>query len=484
MFVVAATFAVFLMLLTAAALAVLGGYRVRDLLLLGFLTSITLYLSRFDAQFSATLLGRPYVGLDFYLLIVVVVLLPLRILFREVPGLRITSAVLLMGAFATLSLISGLLNKGFIGVGAAIQVLVITFAPAAVAALWVEVMPRDRRTHHRMMLSFVLLVGVFTPLVFLLTSLAPNLLGSLLGWSTVAAGRSAGFVRGWSPLGGPIATGMLMVIAYGFAMHEVVGRRKRLFAVVLVLVGVALLFTLSRSVMLMFILFHVVYFWSAIRRQPIRILGLGTLAVIVMAPLMFQLMERYSFERFTRYQDESTDIRASSAIAALEASFEKPFLGHGPGLLYEQIRVEGVVGGDATRMKAMYVGGRISALEPHNLYLLLAAEHGWPAAITFVFGLLLLWRHTRVGPRTVDDEDRSMGAAVHAIWVACLFMFLTYSGPLVNTQSSVFFWMFVFIGQHWRATVAACRVAQPTPTSGIVYPGDQWRWQPVLVHTG
>ena len=48
-----------------------------------------------------------------------------------------------------------------------------------------------------------------------------------------------------------------------------------------------------------------------------------------------------------------------------------------------------------------------------------------------------------------------MAAALNAIWIASLFMFLTYSGPLANAQASVFFWFFAGLGVHWRAVLAA-----------------------------
>lgn len=482
MFIALAALAVIALFFTAAALILFGGYRLRDLLLLGFMASVTLYLSRWDQGFGTTIAGRPFTGFDFYLMLTILLLAPLRLLFAERPPLHIVPAALWLAAYAALSLVSGLLNGGFGGVGAAVQVIVVSLTPLLAVLLWIDLMPRDRATHERLLISFTLLIGVLTPTVFIITSIAPNLFGSLLGWSIVATSGSTGFVRGWSPVGSAIATGMLMVIAYGLAMHQVVGCKRRRFAVVLFLVGIAILFTLSRSVLLMFIVFHIAYFWSAIRRQPIRILGLGIVAALVMTPLLFELTDRYSFDRFTQYQDESTDIRASSAVAAIEASFDKPFLGHGPGLLYEQFRVEGVSGARPGQTRAMYVGDRISALEPHNLYLLLTAEHGVPAAIAFVVGLIVLWRRTRIGRFIENDRDKSMASAFNALWIATLIMFLTYSGPLVNAQSSVLLWFFAALGLHWRAVLAARSPTVMPAAPSRSASGKPHPWAGAVVH--
>jgi len=443
------------LLLVSAGLALFAGYRWRDLLVLWFLATIALYLSRFDQQVQIPIHDRTYVALHAYLLGVAAALGLLRWVARQTPRLGYTSLFVLLSLFAMLAVVSGLVNRAVDGFSSAVYVLVVVLLPLIVAALLVDCIPRGEGDQRRLRVSFILVIGVLTSSIVVGSAIAPNLFGEILGWSTLAASRQTGFVRGWSPLGGPIASGILLVFAYGLAMHEVIGGRRRRYIAVLLLVGTALLFTLARSVMAMWLLFHIVYFWSAIRRHTARVLGLIVVVGFLSIPLLWQLQPRYSFERFFVFGGKSTELRASSARAALAASVKNPILGQGPGLLYEEIRRSGPVtaGGGARRWKTTVVADQISALEPHNLYLLLAAEHGWIALALFVGLLILIWRRIRIRSQLLGDHDRSVRSALNALWISTFVMLLTSSAPLVNPQVAVFFWFFAFTGLHWRETI-------------------------------
>jgi hypothetical protein len=453
MFLVVGSFLILALIITGAALVLFGGYRFGDLLVLAILSGAAVYLSRFNAYLSLTVQNRTFSTLFWLFMALALFLLVVRLFVPNRTPLRCGLLFFLFAAFGFLSIVSGVFNGGVEGLIASVHVLGLVFAPILVGWLLVDIMPRDQLSSRRMRLSFILILGVLTSMIVLVSSLAPNLLGSLLGWSEIAASRAFGFVRGWSPIGSAPATGLLLVLAYGLAMHEVIDNRRRIFIPVLILVGLAIMFMLTRSVLLMFLLFHLFYFWSALRRNPLRVIGLALLAGIIMTPIMLELFERFSFERFTSTQDSSIDIRTSSAIAALEASFEKPFLGHGPGLLYEQIRTEGVGMADALGGRHMYVGQHISALEPHDLYLMLAAEHGLPAAGFFIAAMLVLWSRARTVRIPPLHRRSPLSVTLSALWISAFAMYLTSSGPLVNPQASLFFWFFAFYGLHWRATL-------------------------------
>lgn len=483
MTIVVACTLVLLGLIGAAALMLFAGYRMRDVLVLAFLTSIVMYLSRWDLYLQHEIHGRPFVTFHWYLLGAALVFAAARVLFPEPPPMRFGPLLLAGFGFAALAMMSGVLNGGAAGAVSAVHVLVVTVLPALAAATCVALIPRDSAASRRLRVTFILLAGVLTPAMVVLSALAPNQIGSLLGWGTIAAGRATGFVRGWSPLGSPITTGTAMILAYGLAMHEVIGTRKRRYIAVLLLVGLAMLFTLARSVLLMFAIFHLVYFWSAIRRQPMRVIGVGMLLVVLAVPVVYKLSERFSFERFLEGGGASTDLRASSALGALAASLRNPVLGNGPGLLYEGVRqgeTVRIVRG-SREVRTIMVAGRVSALEPHNVYLLVAAEHGWVALGLFMAILLICWRRTRLRNFLADVEDRSMSSAFHALWLALLFMLLTASNPMIKEQIAVLFWFFAFLGLHWRATMerkdtwlrayAAVPVAgPPVPRTGGICP--------------
>lgn len=337
-----------LLLLPLLALAVAGGwtlihvfgYGIRDLAALGVLASTAFYLSRFDQMVWTELIGRPYPGFFWFLLALAAGLFALRLLAPQSERLGLATPAAAAVGFAYLAVLSGFVRGGFEGFGAALQILVIVFGPILVAAQTVDLIPRTREASARLRDSFVLLGGIVTPLFLVSTAVAAPLLSRFLGWGVTAVERESGFVRGWSPLGGPISTGFVLVLAYGLAMHEAIGRRRRVFVAVLVLIAGALLFTLSRSSVMMMAVFHVVYFWRLIRRRPGRVVAVALTSVALFFVLFVQLDERYSFERFLQTDDSSTHVRASSAVAALTVSLEHPVLGHGPGLLYDEIRTD------------------------------------------------------------------------------------------------------------------------------------------------
>ncbi len=441
----------------AGVLVLFAKYGPRDLLVLAVLSFIALYLSRFDDYVQASLAGRPLIGFHFFLIAACLMLGAVRLVIPERPRLGFGAIATLLGIYATLSILSGLANGGKMGLAAAVQVLIISLGPCALAAFLVDLVPRTEAASARLRGSFLLLVGVMTPCLQVASSVTPNLFGAVLGWATAATGAT-GFVRGGSPLGGAIATGAIEVLAYSLAMHEVVARRRKRYAAVLILIGVSVLFTLARSVLLMLILFHVFYFWSVIRRYPLRVAGLALAGILVMTPLFLKLEQRFSFERFLETGDASSELRGQSAIAALRASVQHPILGGGPGLVYDEIRTDWLTDASAiaARMdRVKIVGESISAFEPHDLYLLLAAEHGWPAAFAFTGVFVLIWRRMNRLRRTVDDQRSSLAAAFAAVLAALGAMFFTSSGPLVNPQGSVFLWFFAFAGLHFRASAPA-----------------------------
>ena len=99
------------------------------------------------------------------------------------------------------------------------------------------------------------------------------------------------------------------------------------------------------------------------------------------------------------------------------------------------------------------IGMHISAMEPHNMYLWLWAEHGLLAGAAFVLALVAplvsLWR---LDPRG-DPEAASARAVYVALLAGFLVVFLTSSWLLLTPQFACFYWLFVFTGLHAAARV-------------------------------
>ena len=435
--------------------------RFRDLPIMAFLFSVSFFLSRFDVMARVDLLGRPLLGLHLYLAASGIFLLILRGLAgrRYLPAT--TRVIQLFWLVAILALLSGFINGGANGVGAALQVLVIVLAPALVAAMLIELVPLGREESRQIRKVFILFGGVITPSILVMTALLPGVFADTLGWRPIRDEVQAGFVRGWSPLGSTITTGAVVILAYAMSLHEAVSRNRRIYVFVCMLSGLSLMFTLARSVLVVFVIFHA-YYWIVFARHRRRhgVLvwpaGLAVLAFVAATTL-----GGYDFGRFLKTDDFSIEMRGTSARVALAESSRAPLLGRGPGLLYEDIRTVWLVDPDnEEKAKVVSIGGEMSAQEPHNLYLWLAAEHGWPSVILFLLIFFTLWRGARPPGRAPDATTASLRTIYGAAWLGFALFFLSHSGPLVNPQFSLFFWFWAFSGVHWCASLCAERAGE------------------------
>ncbi len=432
-----------------------------DLPLFLFAFSIVFFLSRFNGLVTIWLGRYPLAGIHVYLLMLMVFLGLVRALGTRPYSRLIALPLPFLFVYGGFSLLSGLVNGGFDGALAASQVLVITMTPAILAWVFVESVGRQPRDSAALRRFYILPLGIVTPLILIVSALLPDIFSGLLGWGlSEDFGGFEGFRRGWSPLGSTILTGCLVVVAFGMALHEAVVNKSKLHTVVAALAATSLLFTVSRAVMIIFIVFNVIY-WIMVGnwRTFVRVAALPVM--ILTAVFGWSLATgSVSFSRFLVLNDQSTGRRADSAMAAADVARENIFLGRGPGLIYNEMRTIWIANENNTPLvyqKA--IGSRMSSMEPHNLYLYLMAEHGVFATVAFVLamlvGLFVVWRTPAGG----DDVKRSERAVYVGLWCGLMLVFATASWPLVSPQFSVFFWLFVFSGLHsaaaWRREAAA-----------------------------
>jgi len=201
--------------------------------------------------------------------------------------------------------------------------------------------------------------------------------------------------------------------------------------------------------MIVFIIFNLIY-WPLVGkwRTFLRVASLPAFVLLLIVGWSVTTGS-ISFGRFLVFKDQSTTLRASSAMAAADLAKERPLIGHGPGQIYSEIRTLWIANPHRqARMTQRALGQRATAMEPHNLYLYLLAEHGLLATLAFVFamfvGLGAVWRQGPGG----DLIARSERAVFVGLWVGLAFIFLTASWLLLNPQYSLFFWLFVFSALH------------------------------------
>ncbi len=446
------------LLVFIGVLTLLGGFRLGDCIPLVVIATITFFLSRFSRNLTIQLGPRAFTGLMLFFVAWAVLLGLLRLLQRT-PRLQYSGTILLLTVvFVVLALVSGLVNSPDVtGIIATVQVLVIALGPLCVGLLVVEQVGRDRLGFERLVTSFILFCGVLLPVLMLTAAVAPEIFGRLLGWGMAGQRAGAGFARAQTPVGSTIASAMTVSLAYGFALCRFIDRKRVSTFFVLVLCGFAMLFSLSRSTLAVVFIFHLVFFLHTLRRHFLSISVLIMLAVVAGAITQRALPERYQFSRFFTTYDASIDIRFSGIRGAWLAGLKAPVLGHGPGLLYHDIRTSWVTeGGDARRVpRTIHIEGYASPLEPHNVYAYLAAEHGSLGLMVFVAIIVIMWRRTRVKQwQELSPRDQLYGKMYNAQWIAFIIGMYTHSTPLVNMKAAMLFWVFAGTGMLWRECCA------------------------------
>lgn len=424
--------------------------RFRDIPLLVFLSSFVFFLSRFNNMIGFSIGGRPYVGVTIYSLVALMALLAFRSVVQRPISRMVFSPLPFLFGFGILSITSGLLNGGLAGFYSALQVMVISLTPPLLAWVLVELYPRRLVDTLAIRKLFVVTLGLITPVILIVSALMPAVFGGLLGWDEISSTSETGFVRGWSPLGSTIATGCLIVVAYGFAVNEAVVNRSKVHTFIAAMAAVSILFTASRSVLVSFFVFNLVYAFllgnmgKIFKVSFVPISGLG--AVVGYSVINGSI----SFGRFLETNDFSFYIRLLSMRGAWYQFINSIVWGRGPGLLYSQIRTDWLEGdkGEGV-LRFMIVGQNWSVMEPHNLYLLLLAEHGLLSTIFFLLALVTVLVVVLRVPVRGNMAVKSEKAVYVGIWVAVMVMFFTASWPLLNQKFSLFFWLYVFSSLHW-----------------------------------
>jgi len=424
--------------------------RFRDIPILVFLSSFVFFLSRFNNLLSFSVGERPYVGVTIYSLLSLVFLLVFRgVAKRPISRIVFCPLPFLLG-FGILSILSGLQNDGLAGFYSAMQVLVISLTPPFLAWVLVELYPRRLADNLAIRKIFVVTLGLITPVILIVSALMPGVFGELLGWGEISSTSEIGFVRGWSPLGSTIATGCLIIVAYGFALNEAVANKSRVHSFIAALAAVSILFTASRSVLVSFFVFNLVYavfLGKKAKVFKVAFLPISGLAAVVGYSVVTGSI---SFGRFLETNDFSFYIRLLSMRGAWYQFVNSVVWGRGPGLLYSQIRTDWLEGDKSEGvLRFMIVGENWSVMEPHNLYLLLLAEHGILATIFFLLSLIAVLVVVVRVPAHDNPAASSEKAVYVGIWVAAMVMFFTASWPLLNQKFSIFFWLYIFSSLHW-----------------------------------
>ena len=344
--------------------------------------------------------------------------------------------------------------------------------PVAFAVL----IPLSNLTRARTLLCLrvLVLLGGLSGFIMAAFGLLPGRLLALLGW-TGATGGTLDLIRGRLPMGhaNTVAAVMLLLMPPAL-MGGLVGRNGawrlvHLGCAALMFCGV--LFSLSRSALLCMVLIVAATFaqffltqkaWRRAAALLISVfLGLGLIGTAG------YLFSRYDFSRFWSrgyFEDASVERRANSMLTALAVWRDHPVLGAGPDSVYPRFELRpGWTPPTADQIgPVVYYRGRITAADPHNLYLDLLAEFGVLGSAAFagilfsaMVALFEAWRH----PRADEFERRTLAALMLGI-VAFLMIGMFASVLITTLRANVVFW--IFVGLSLRFAVLATRSQAPT----------------------
>ncbi len=445
-------------LIGSAYLVTFRGYTIRDLLVLALFLFPLLFLGRFGVAFSARFLGHWYLGFELFAAVLLVFFLLMKLMSPASGEMRILYSVFLLTCLLLVGLASGFINgSSLTDFGATVHASFRWFIPFLLACAAISALPKTPESNARLIDSYILVYGIITPLLILVSALFTSQLAGLMGWDPYAISESAGagFTRGWTPTGSAISSGILVLFAYSMALARLIRKHRVGFnTFVTSLCLISILFTLARSIMISLVVFHLLAFRVTLWRNLSRVLISFLLILILVVPSMIFLSSRYGFERFLLWGGESRNLRWYSALAGLKAGTEKPLLGQGPAQLYWDVRQPMMMPGRIEE-KVITIQDLPSAKEPHNLYILTFAETGLVGLVLLGGAFLYLLHRLKAAKRySVYITEYKPDCDAHwSMFITFMFFCLTSASILIYPKVALTSWSALLVGLHTAATV-------------------------------
>ncbi len=432
----------------AVILKVYLHYTFQDLVVLAFLVFPVVTLVRYDVQFAFMLLGRPYMGYFLFLSIWLVVFLVVRLVSGQGTNLRISALGACLAALFAFGMLSGVVNEGsLLGIGAPLQASLQWVWPFIVIWVLFKSIPNTLVTHERTIISYVIAQGYIAAPLTIFSAIFAEQLGSLLGWEFAPVSKEAGFMRGSTSVGGPVVAGFLLAVAYALCLSQILRRRyTKFYFVGAILCVIAIMFTLSRSALLMLVFVNILMFRGILFRYLGRIIITFLALSILFVSFLFFMPGRYHFGRILSATGHSIVIRSSSAWAAVDAGLEAPVWGKGPGLFYTAVRFPYM----EEAVEITVVSGRYSAAEPHNAYLMFFVENGLIGMGLIIAIYVLFIRRMSKGRRlcSVLPAEETVSNTYWAIMLVMAVYALTASTLWLYMRPGTAIWPIIFMGFH------------------------------------
>lgn len=274
----------------------------------------------------------------------------------------------------------------------------------------------------------VALVGVLT----VLSVMAGQVMAGFFGWNEVQG-------RAFSPLGGPIATGAVLLLVWPSMIWKLFRAPDPWRMCEAMTVLLAFLLSGSRAVVLAALLQLVAIIGLLLFKSP-RTVGVFILVVIFLCAshiawfVAGPTVERLTVLPGSAWYDQP---RVVSLTTAMKLLMEEPLFGRGAGQVYPWFTIDW---GETVEYAFTTVRGHETLVEPHNLYLMMAVEYGLVVLAAFLLILgWTVWLFIRTG-----WKHNRLSLIVGSIGIlGFLGQALGSSHLLVNERVASIFWLYV-----------------------------------------
>ncbi len=462
--------------LAAAVLRLGFGFRGTDFLFLLMALLPAVWMSRLN-QYSVTFGGSPFFLLWWVLGFLSLVLLwfpngQTRGLLR-VPFRKLSVVLVALFGFFTISNAANAETDGdvIVGIHASCAHL------SAVVAAWLTVRCcRINDARIPQIVLALLIVGAGVAALSVLSALMPGMFRSIVATEKTVLETG----RGFSPIGGPAATAMTLLMAYCLACGQLLGGRRRLLSAgILGLCFLGMLTTLARAAVLSFAISNLYLFRGLWRGFGRRTLVLAIVTAVVLVPAGIWLGRVYSLERLIsdvpgQAAGRSVAARSMSMKAAFHFGATHPWLGGGWGLVYPFARDDPLGQG---RVQLVYIDGYPSLTKPHTLFGLVFAEAGVPGLFLLLLYFWGMWRC--LSPPDVAASAYGYGVVqgFRAGFLSFMAMSVVQDTLITTTKLALYFYLFAIMGM---AVSAHYRMERSGTAEGFLIPvseaGRRRRW--------
>jgi len=292
-----------------------------------------------------------------------------------------------------------------------------------------------------------IIYGIISIIVALLSDIIPQLLnwehglyiGGHIGDKLIA--------RVITPLGGPNSTASFFILALplmlGFT-KESQGKTKLLFLFGFIILICGLIVTFSRGAIISLLLAVFFFSSSSLKKQALISFTLTTCFIFLVDSLF-----KIDFSRLvmlTSFEERFSDaLRILNLKAGLMAFLKNPLIGSSPGAIYPRfLSKELAEFRETLYVPLLNIKGILSAVEPHNLYLMILVEYG---IVGFILAVLLFVKILRViskEPKDFLSDSCKLSILAH------IFYSFFESFLALTIRSAVLFWVIVGLALSYK----------------------------------